>query len=226
VAEEIDRRIAEMDLETKKTRQKISQMRHRIFVRQQALSHVIESVGLAKTQHVPISIAALTQAVTVLKGRIESSQAELLEVLDSDEFCHAQELESDLVTGYEESQRLQQCLKDVMKYEADVTNDLEIARSKLATKIDFRPIQAEIEEMRHKLAEIEEIKHNAPDRPLPSEAEIRRRIESLEGTLGAETMAAKKALELQVESATTLTNTATAASQRIRAAIAAARGAT
>jgi predicted nucleic acid-binding Zn-ribbon protein len=219
VAEDIQRRIRMMDRETQKHRQKISQMRKRISVRQQSLSGILASLRFPPTRP---SSSALGQAVSVLERRIASGAQDLSAILGSEAFASACSLNSDIEICDDESEKLKEAIREAEEDIAAALHDLGAAKGRLAAlgHGEIRQIQARIATLIQQFGEQRRRVLSATDMLDESEEEISDRIQTLEGTFHAERMSAARALELEQESAATLRGIAAAAGERIRAALA------
>jgi hypothetical protein len=222
VADDIERRITAIDHETARCRQQISGLRKRLSAREQAISGILDSLGLARRTRAPPSLAALAQIASTLDARITASRRELSALLASADFARAATLESDIIAPSAEADRLRECLTDASEYAALVGHDLETARARIAACLrmsDVPEVQAANAALAHQLGELRTRALGRVDPTLDGEREIRGRIQLLEGSLQLELLSASKALELQQESARTLMGTAADAATRIRDAI-------
>jgi hypothetical protein len=219
VADDIQRRITEMNRGTQKYRQKISQMRNRISTRHQSLSGILASLGFPQSRP---SVPSLTRAISELEARIASGTKELTAILGSEAFTSACALESKIHLSQEESDKLNEAIREAEEDMAAALHDLEAAKGRLAStlgKSTIRDTKAGIATLTQNFGEQHKRTLNATDMLVESDDEINARIQSLEGTLYAERMSASRAHELEQESAVTLREVASDAGQRIRAAL-------
>jgi hypothetical protein len=200
--------MAEMRKEQQIIQQKATKLRQRISARNQNLTSILASVGLpANSDSVP-SLVLLRQTLAKLETRKQEAESNLSAILTGDAFCLARELEADLITAYEESRRLRECLEEVQEYDEILCGDFVAARDRLRSDgfpIDVKSIKQDIASMERDLNEIRGRRDLSGDCDLTTE-QIRNRIAQLTSTLSAERCSTATAVDLEQRSASQLRN--------------------
>jgi hypothetical protein len=183
-------------------------MRQRISERNRSLANILASVGLSATADASHSTDLLRQRLVKLEARKREAEATLSAILQSDPFCYAEELEADLITDFEEHQRLTDCLDEVREYHEILCNDLTTATESLrssAASPEVNEIQRDIAAMERKLNDIRSRGDLSANWDLNPQ-EIQKRIAHLTGTLSAERCSTAVAVDLEKTSAAQLKN--------------------
>ena len=222
VREEIRFRVSQMDEERRKTNQRIVKLRQKIESRRLGVAKIIESLGLVVNQRnaPPPSLAQLRSAVKSLEERKRACQRELDECIRSDAYCLGRELEADVIDGHCEYMRLHRCLSDAKQYEVVIGKDVDEAKRRLAEKETDR---SEIDEMTQAIERMQRALAECKDREELGEGEseetVANEISRLDSTLSAEKMSAATAMDNERESSRLLREVASAAEERLRAAM-------
>jgi hypothetical protein len=181
--------------------QKSTKMRQRISSRNHNLTDILVSVGLAAGA--TPSLDLLRKTVARLESRKKDADITLSTILNGDAFCYAQELEADLITDFEEYQRLLDCLEEVREYHEVICSDFAAAHARLrsdAESVDLKDIRRDIGAIERELNEIRNMRDLSADSELSPE-EIRGRIAQIRQTLSAEQCSAATAVEIETTSA-------------------------
>lgn len=212
--------------EKKKVQQKIVKMRMRIATRRNAVAKIVSSMGFVIDQRnaPPPTVTLMKTSIHKLVHMKELHMAELKAILESDAHFQCEELESDVLSAYEEYLRLHDEVENIRECNKQISDDISKAKKMLSLS---QVQQAEIDQMKIEIDDkINELKQIASNRSLDNvtESSLREDIMKLTSRISAEELATSQALSMVDDCCAALFKEAELARARLNMAIKTHRG--